>query len=114
MLVGAVERRLRELILEKAAANGWVVRSLEIMPDHVHVFLSAAPSDSVALILSVLKGGTSKVLRTEFPLLRKVLPTLWTRSYYVESVGHVSEKAIMRYIEDQKLRPKGERHSSHD
>lgn len=114
VLVGEVAERLRVLILEKAAENGWVVRSIEVMPDHVHVFLSATPSDSVARILAVLKGGTSKALRTEFPCLRRRLPTLWTRSYYVESVGHVSEKTIERYIQDQKPRSGKGRHSSHD
>lgn len=114
VLVGAVAERLRDLILDKAEAGGWVVRDLEVMPDHVHVFLSAAPSDSVAQIMAALKGGTARTLREEFPQLRRKLPSLWTRSYYAESVGHVSEKTVRRYIQDQKLRGGNGRHSSHD
>lgn len=115
ILVGDVAERLRELLFEKAEANGWRIRTLEIMPDHVHVFLSATPSDAVAQILATLKGGTARQMREEFPHLKRFLPTLWTRSYYVESVGHVSSKTIEKYIADQKLRSATQkrRHSSH-
>lgn len=115
ILVGDVAARLKELLYEKAHENGWTVRSLEIMPDHVHIFLSATPSDAVAQILAVLKGGTARQMREEFPHLKRFLPTLWTRSYYVESVGHVSSRTIEKYIADQKLRSASQkrRHSSH-
>lgn len=115
ILVGDVAERLRELLCEKAEANGWRIRTLEIMPDHVHVFLSATPSDAVAQILATLKGGTARQMREEFPYLKRFLPTLWTRSYYVESVGHVSSKTIEKYIADQKLRSamQKRRHSPH-
>lgn len=116
ILVGDVAERLRELLYQKADENGWMIRSLEIMPDHVHVFLSATPSDAVAQILAKLKGGTARQMREEFPQLKRFLPTLWTRSYYVESVGHVSAKTIEKYIADQKLRSASQkrRHSTHD
>jgi len=90
--------------VEKAAANGWVIRSLEVMPDHVHVFVFAPPRDSPARIANQFKGYTSRVLRSEFAWLRSRIPTLWTRSYFVATVGNVSEAAIARYIEEQKSR----------
>lgn len=116
VLVSDVADRLRELLIRKAETNGWTVRSLEIMPDHVHVFLSVTPSESIAQVLAVLKGGTARQLREEFPHLKRLLPTLWTRSYYVESVGHVSAKTIEKYIADQKQRSATQkrRHSTHD
>ncbi len=77
---------------------------MEVMPDHVHLFLKASPSDSVAYIVSQLKGYTSFALRKEFSWLKKCIPTLWTRSYYVETIGHISEKTIIKYIEDQKTK----------
>jgi len=115
VLVGDVAEKLKAFIIDRSARNGWTVRSLEVMPDHVHVFLSAKPSNSVAQILAVLKGGSAKVLRDEFPHLKRLLPSLWTRSYYVESVGHVSAKTIERYINDQKTRSASStwRHSTH-
>jgi putative transposase len=97
-----VEERLRSLLIEKATANGWDIPELEIMPDHVHLFVKATPSDSIAHITSQLKGYTSFSLRNEFPHLKQRVPTLWTRSYYVETIGHISEKTILKYIEDQK------------
>ena len=115
VLVGDVAEKLKEFIVSRSNDNGWTVRSLEVMPDHVHVFLSAKPTNSVAQILSVLKGGSAKALRDTFPHLKRLLPSLWTRSYYVESVGHVSAKTIERYISDQKTRSSStmRRHSTH-
>ena len=71
-------------------------------------------ADSVAQVVSILKGGSAKVLRNRFPHPKRLLPTMWTRSYYVESVGHVTARTIEKYIVDQKGRPKVSRHSSHD
>ena len=78
------------------------VHSLTIMPDHVHLFLESDPRWSVAEITNRLKGFTSHELREEFPSLKSRLPSLWTRSYYAGTVGTVSEKAVKRYIEQQK------------
>lgn len=65
-------------------------------------FIKATPSDCVSHIVSQLKGYTANMLRKEFESLRRELPTLWTRSFYVESVGHISEQTIIKYIENQK------------
>jgi putative transposase len=70
--------------------------------DHVHLFIKADPTMSPHFIVQQLKGYTSRTLRQEFPALRSRLPTLWTRSYYVESVGHISESVIKKYIKEQK------------
>lgn len=97
-----METRLKQLLSERSAENGWQLEGMEVMPDHVHLFIKATPSDSPAHIVSQLKGYTSFKLREEFKWLRSRLPTLWTRSYYVETIGHISEETILRYIEDQK------------
>lgn len=102
VLVGEVETRLKELLREKCVENGWELASMQVMPDHVHLFVRASPSDSVAHIVSQLKGYTSFKLRSEMPEVKSRLPTLWTRSYYVESIGHISEETIKKYIADQK------------
>ena len=104
VLVGEVETRLKELLLQKAEENGWEIENMEVMPDHVHIFVKTTPSDSPALVAAQLKGFTSHQLREEFPHLRSRLPTLWTRSYYTESVGHISEEIIKKYIDEQKLK----------
>ena len=102
ILSGSIEARLRELILEKQIEHGYNILEMEIMPDHVHLFIKASPVDSPHYIVQQLKGHSSRILREEFPEISRRLPTLWTRSYYCESVGHISEETIRRYIEDQK------------
>ena len=102
VLIGFVAERLVELLEEKAARLGVGIESMAVNPDHVHLFVSAPPTLAPHFIVGQLKGYTSRVLRGEVPELRSRLPSLWTRSYYVESVGHISEDTIRRYIEDQK------------
>jgi len=75
---------------------------MEVMPDHVHLFVKAPPTLAPHYIVQQLKGKSSRRLREELPHLKSRLPTLWTRSYYCESVGHISESTIRKYIEDQK------------
>lgn len=105
VLVGEVANRLRELIAEIAAERGWAVEALELMPDHVHLFVRCPPDTSPARIAHQFKGRTSRVLRQEFPALKSRLPTLWSKSYFVATVGRVSEATIRKYIAEQTTRP---------
>jgi putative transposase len=87
VLVGEVADRLKSLIFQKAADLGATVHALEVMPDHVHLFVESRTEHSPAHLAAQFKGVTSHVLRAEFPHLRSRLPTLWSRSYFVASVG---------------------------
>jgi putative transposase len=102
VLVGDVDARLRQLLSQKADQLEVGILAIEIMPDHVHLFVEHPPVISVAEIVNGLKGYTSHTLRSEFPHLRSRIPTLWSRSYYAGSVGHVSESVVLKYIENQK------------
>jgi putative transposase len=102
VLTDAVADKLAQLLREKAQELEMTVHALEVMPDHVHLFLEHDPRWSVAEIVNRMKGVTSRTLRDEFPALRSRLPTLWSRSYYAGTVGHVSEKTVRAYIEVQK------------
>ena len=104
VLVGKVEDRLKELVREIADNRDMIVHALEVMPDHVHTFIESDPRWAPAEIAARFKAVTSRVLREEFPVLRTRLPTLWSRSYFIASVGTVSEATIRRYIEAQKGR----------
>ena len=104
VLVGNVEKRLKELLHEKAEEIDITIEKLEIMPDHVHLFVKTPPTVAPHWMVQQLKGYSSRILRQEFRGLKSRLPTLWTRSYYCESVGHISEETIKKYIEDQKRR----------
>jgi len=100
VLVGAVKERFEELVRRVADEEGWEILALETKPDHVHLFVSVQPYWSPHRVLRRIKGRTSRVLRREFPELLK-LPSLWTRSYFVSTAGHVSSETIRKYIEGQ-------------
>lgn len=104
LLVGDVKSRMKTVLFEKAAQIGVVIEALEIMPDHVHLFVSAKPNLAPQYIIQQLKGVTSRRLRVEFPTIKSRTPSLWTRSYYCESVGHISTDTITQYIQNQKGR----------
>ncbi len=103
-LTGAVEVRLRELIVAKAKELDCEIIALEIMPDHVHLFVSALPVNAPQHLANQFKGNSSRILRQEFSFLRTRIPALWSRSYYVGSAGTMSAETIQKYIEDQKER----------
>ncbi len=102
VLVDPVAGRLRALLAEKADELGMTIHALEIMPDHVHLFVESDPTRCVAEIVNRLKGSTSRMLRRESPSLRSRIPTPWSRSYFAGSIGHVSAATIERYIAEQK------------
>ena len=103
VLVGNVAERLKDLLEQKTAELGWSIVAMEIMPDHVHLFLGTDPDVSPTQVMHALKGYTSRVLRQEFPGLQ-TMPSLWTRSYWVSTAGNVSAEVIQRYIAEQKTR----------
>lgn len=103
VLRGRIESRLREVICEVAKEHEWEVLALEVMPDHVHLFLGAVPDASPMQIMHAVKGRSARVLRTENPELRR-MPSLWTRSYFVSTARNVSAATVERYIAEQKTR----------
>lgn len=103
VLVGEVETRLKELLPELAEESGCTIDTMEVMPDHIHIFLKGNPTIPIHLIVKNLKGKSSSILRQEFPYLKKRLPCLWTRSYYCETIGCINEETIKKYIENQKF-----------
>ncbi|OUM90831.1 MAG: transposase [Bacillus thermozeamaize] len=103
VLVGQVESRFKELVSKICAQNDWLILAMEVMPDHVHLFLHCLPTDSPSRMMATIKGFTSRRLREEFPHLRD-LPSLWTRSFFVSTAGNVSSDTIRRYVEAQKKR----------
>jgi len=102
VLVDEIEDRFRELLHQKAEELGVEIESLEVMPDHADMFVKADPTFAPHHLVQQFKGLTSRRLRQEFPSLKSRLPSLWTRSYYLESIGHISENTIQQYIADQK------------
>jgi putative transposase len=102
VLVDGIDQRLKELIKSKELEYGYEVLDMEVMPDHVHLVLDVNPKLGIFTVVSRIKGFTSHELRKEFPSLVKRLPTLWTQSKFISSVGAVTLEVVKKYIEEQK------------
>jgi len=102
VLAGDVGKRLTELIPQVVEQLDGCVLELVVQPDHVHLFATFPPAISIAQIMFRLKGSTAYQLRKEFPALKSRLPSLWTRSYYAGTAGHVSSETIRRYVDEQR------------
>ena len=102
VLVDDIAERLRELIVQCAANIKADIIEMEIMPDHVHLLLEVDPQYGINKAVRHIKGTSSHALRSEFPALKSRLPTLWTNSYFVSTVGGAPLEIIKQYIENQK------------
>ncbi|GAA4634062.1 IS200/IS605-like element ISH22 family transposase [Actinoallomurus vinaceus] len=105
VLEGRVAARLEELVRVKVDERGWEIVALEVMPDHVHLFVKHDPKSSASYVANQFKGLISRVLRQEFPHLRSKLPTLWPSSYFAASAGEVSAETVQWYLDTQSERP---------
>jgi len=103
-LYGQIRRELGAIFHALARQKEGQIVEGHVMPDHVHLFVESDPGMAPAKLAAQFKGYTSRSLRQEFRHLRSQLPSLWSRSYYIGSVGHVSEATVRRYIENQKGR----------
>jgi len=106
ILIGQIELRFKEIVYSIAEDKNFLVITLETMPDHVHIFASAHPKISPSYIVKMLKGISARKLFLEFPEIKQRLwkHRLWNSSFYIETIGSVSEENIKRYIELQKKR----------
>ena len=103
VLVNNVEKRLKQLVYETADDLSVEIIEVETDQDHIHILAEVDPQYGVNKFVRILKGRTSKILRDEFPHLKKRLPTLWTNSYFVSTVGGAPLAVVKQYIENQQL-----------
>jgi len=103
VLEGTVAVRVADLFQQACEVNGWQLHELNVQPDHVHLLLQIPPRVSVAKVVNLLKGGSSRVLRQEFPELEEFLwgRSFWCDGYFAESIGQTEEGVIRRYIKAQ-------------
>jgi putative transposase len=102
VLQDGVDIRLKEIIRIVAQERKSEVLELEVMPDHVHLLVEVDPQYGVHRLIKLMKGRSSRLLRQEIPWLKKRLPTLWSNSYFVSTVGGASLAIVKQYIENQK------------
>jgi putative transposase len=104
VLVNEVDERLKTILIETIETWGQELVELEVMPDHVHLLVGCDPQFGIHRLVKYLKGTSSRYLRQEFPQLKRRLPSLWTNSYFVCTVGAVTQDSLKRYVEGQKNR----------
>jgi len=102
VLVPPIDERLKELVRQVCDETQSGLIEMEVMPDHVHLLLDCDPQFGIHRLVRGIKGRSSRVLRQQFQTLRSRLPTLWTNSYFVSSVGGAPLSIIKQYIENQK------------
>lgn len=102
VLRSEIAERFKEVVLTLQEKNNFRVVEMEVMPDHVHLLLDVDPTVGINIVISRIKGRTAHMLNREFPELVRKLPTLWTRSKFVVTVGSLSLEAVKQYIEEQK------------
>ena len=105
LLTGEVAEALVEILERVAEAYDMEIDTMEVMEDHVHVFLSVPPRYSPARVMQIMKSISARELFTRFPWVRRKLwgGEFWGDGYFVCSVGdQVTAEIIRRYIRYQK------------
>lgn len=97
-----VADRLKQIVREIAAERECNIIELETMPDHVHLLVECDPQYGIHRLIKQIKGRSSRALRQEFPSLKSRLPTLWTNSYFVATVGGATLEVVKQYVENQR------------
>ena len=101
VLTDEIAERLKVIISEVAAETGSEILELEVLPDHVHILAEVDPSFGAMKFVRLCKGRSSRILRQEFPTLKTRLPTLWTNSTFLSTVGGAPLSVVKQYIESQ-------------
>ena len=102
VLVDGADVRLKEIIQQVCVELECEVIELEVMPDHVHLLVEVDPQFGIHRLVKQIKGRSSRILRSEFRFIKSRLPSLWTNSYFVSTVGGAPLEVIKQYIEQQK------------
>lgn len=83
--------------------NDWIIHELNIQKTHIHLLIQINPKDSISHVMHYIKGGSSRVIRKEFPELQEFLwgDSFWSDGYFAENVGKINESVIKKYIKNQ-------------
>ena len=102
VLTAPLDERLKIILSEQIERWRQELIEMEVMPDHVHLLVGCDPQFGMHRLVKLLKGYSSHALRAEFPALKRRLPSLWTNSYFVSTVGGVTLETLKGYVENQK------------
>lgn len=104
VLRGKLVYKLQGLFYEACKVNWWWIEEMKVLTDHVHFMIQIQPTDSIADVMGRLKGGSSRILRKEFPELEEFLwgESFWSDGYFAETVGAASYTQVKTYIKENK------------
>jgi putative transposase len=102
VLIDGVDSRLKDIIQSAATEFEAEILELEVMPDHVHLLVEVDPQFGIHRLIKLMKGRSSRLIRSEFAWIKSRLPTLWTNSYFVSTIGGAPLEVVKQYIEQQK------------
>ena len=107
VLKGNVESELKQILWIISTQYEFEIKEIEIMPDHIHLFISTKPTIAPTVVVRILKGISARELFKKFPKLKEFYNrsgSLWSKGYFASTVGKVSEETVKRYIQEQKTR----------
>ena len=105
VLNGNVENTLKQILHNICDRYSYVIKALEVMPDHIHIFVDAPQTVAPCDIVRTLKSLSAIEMFKAFPLLKQFYArcgVLWSRGYFISTVGYISESTVINYIEEQK------------
>ena len=105
ILKDGVDETLKKILSEVCDAYGYIIKALEVMPDHIHIFIDVPQTVAPCDVVRTLKSISAVELFRAFPKLKQFYAkcgVLWSRGYFVSTVGHISEATVIKYIEEQK------------
>jgi REP-associated tyrosine transposase len=102
VLVDEVAEQLKQVIHGVCQEHAVEILSVDIQPDHVHLLVEVDPQFGIHRLVRLMKGRSSRLMRHAFPQLKTRMPTLWTNSYFVNTVGGAPLAVMKQYIENQK------------
>ena len=110
VLIHGIDERFKEIVLSMQENENFIVLEMEVMPDYVHLLLDVDPTIGINVVVSRIKGKTAHILTREFPEIRRRIPTLWTRSKFIATVGSLSLETSKEYIKSQKTNEQRKKH----
>lgn len=105
VLKGDVESKLKEILQQICEKYHYQIKALEVMPDHIHIFVDCPQTVAPCDIARTLKSISAIQMFRAFPSLKRFYArcgVLWSSGYFISTVGHISESTVIRYIEEQK------------
>lgn len=103
VMYGQLKQEVGQILSTVCKITGIQLIKGGVCPDHVHMYISIPPKMSLSTVMSKLKGKSALMIFDRHPEYRdKYGRHFWARGYYAETIGHVNEETIMKYIQEQK------------